>query len=103
MGCCRFHRYRLHAFVMPNHVHLLVTLKVVATRWWGPLKWFTAYQANALLGRQSEVCWQDESYDHLVRSRAQFDRIRVYIEENPVTAGLAVEARQYPRSSAAAD
>ena len=31
----RFHRYQLRAYyvVMPHHVHLLVTLTVVATRW----------------------------------------------------------------------
>jgi len=44
------HRYQLHAFVvMPNHVHLLVTPKVVAARWLAPLKGFTAYQANGVL------------------------------------------------------
>src|SRR5260370_32048200 len=32
----RFHRYRMHSFVvMPNHVHLLVTPQVAATRWLG--------------------------------------------------------------------
>lgn len=55
---------RLHAFaVMPNHVHLLVTPHVVATRWLRPLKGFTAYQANAWLGRHGQTFWQDESYD----------------------------------------
>ena len=38
-GDRRLHRYQLHAFVvMPNHVHLLVTPKVVASRWLAPLK-----------------------------------------------------------------
>ena len=67
----QFHRYQLHAFVvMPNHVHMLVTPKVVSTRWLGPLKGFTSYQANQLLGIQGRAFWQDESYDHLVRSDA---------------------------------
>jgi len=100
-GQQRFQRYELHAFVvMPNHVHLLVTPKVVANRWLGPLKGFTAHQANEWLGRHGQAFWQDESYDHLVRSDAEFERIRAYIEENPVSAGLAVEASQYPWSSA---
>jgi len=98
----RFHRYELHAYVvMPNHVHLLVTPKVVATRWLGPLKGFTAYQANKLLGRHGQAFWQDESYDHLVRSGTEFERVRSYIEENPVKAALVSEAEQYPWSSAA--
>jgi putative transposase len=68
----RFHRHQLHAYVvMPNHVHLLVTPTVVASRWLAPLKGFTAYRANELLGSHGQAFWQEESYDHLVRSEAQ--------------------------------
>jgi REP element-mobilizing transposase RayT len=85
---------------MPNPVHLLATPKVMASRWLGPLKGFTAYRANELLGSHGQPFWQDESYDHLVRSATEFDRIRAYIEWNPVTAGLVVEAEAYGWSSA---
>jgi len=99
-GHHKLQRYRLYAFVvMPNHVHLLVTPKVTATRWLGPLKGFTAYRANELLGSHGEAFWQDESYDRLVRTAAEFDRIRYYIEQNPVTAGLVIDAHDYPCSS----
>ena len=98
----RFGRYELHAYVvMPNHVHLLVTPKVVAGRWLAPLKGFTAYRANELLGSHGRAFWQDESYDHLVRSKDEFERIQSYIEENPVRAGLVLAAYQHPWSSAA--
>jgi REP element-mobilizing transposase RayT len=101
-GHHKFQRYLLHAFVvMPNHVHTLVTPKVMASRWLAPLKGFTAYRANELLTRHGQPFWQDESYDHLVRSPAEFDRIRVYIEQNPVAAGLVVDAEEYQWSSAA--
>jgi REP element-mobilizing transposase RayT len=100
-GDRRFDRYRLHAFVvMPDHVHMLVTPKVVASRWLGPLKGFTSYRANRLLGTQGKAFWQDESYDHLVRSGAEFGRIQGYIEQNPVTAGLADVAERFQWSSA---
>jgi putative DNA methylase len=100
-GANKLQRYQLHAYVvMPNHVHLSVTPKVVATKWLGPLKGFTAYRANALLGRQGRPFWQDESYDHLVRSEAEFNRIRTYIEENPVSAGLIAQPHEYQWSSA---
>jgi len=101
-GQHKLQRYELHAFVvMPNHVHLLVTPKVAASQWLGPLKGFTAHQANECLGRHGHAFWQEESYDHLVRSAAEFERIRAYIEENPVSAGLATEASDFPWSSAA--
>ena len=100
----RFRRYQLHAFVvMPNHVHVLVTPHVVATQWLGPLKGFTAHEANRILGNTGKSFWQDESYDHLVRSDAQFERIRAYIENNPVTAGLVAAAEDFGWSSAGTD
>jgi REP element-mobilizing transposase RayT len=100
-GDLKFRRYQLHAFVvMPNHVHLLVTPSVIATRWLGPLKGFTSYQANGLLGSHGSAFWQDESYDHLVRSDVEFERVRVYIERNPVTAGLVTTPERFRWSSA---
>ena len=96
----RFERYRLHAFVvMSNHVHALVTPSVPSTRWLGPLKGFTAHEANLLLRRAGKTFWQDESYDHLVRNAGEFERVRAYIERNPVKAGLVSDAREYRWSS----
>jgi type I restriction enzyme R subunit/putative DNA methylase len=92
----------LHAFVvMPNHVHVLLEPKVELrkiTKW---LKGSTARQANEILSRQGELFWQDESFDHWIRNSAQFDRVKLYIERNPVAAGLAQETWQWPWSSAA--
>jgi putative transposase len=100
-GARELERYELHAYVvMANHVHLLVTPRTVATRWLGPLKGFTAHEANRILGRQGQPFWQDESYDHLVRSTAEFERIRRYIESNPVKAGIVLTAEQFRWSSA---
>jgi REP element-mobilizing transposase RayT len=94
------HRYQLHAFVvMPNHVHLLVTPGVTTRQWLGPLKGFTAHQANDVLGRRGPF-WQDESYDHLIRDDQQFRRVQRYIEHDPVRAGLAASPEQFAWSSA---
>jgi len=100
-GEARFHRYQLHAFVvMPNHVHLLITPHTTARHWLGPLKGFTAHQANRLLGRHAPF-WQEESYDHLVRDEGEFRRIEQYIENNPVKADLVASPERFPWSSAA--
>jgi REP element-mobilizing transposase RayT len=102
-GESRFHRYELGAFaVMPNHVHLLVTPRAISTEWLGPLKGFTAHEANRILGRTGHPFWQDESYDHIVRAGAELERIRCYIENNPVKAGLVAAPRDFPWSSAQA-
>jgi len=99
----RFHRYELHAFVvMPNHVHMLITPSVVSTKWLGPLKGFTAHEANRILARTGKPLWQQESYDHVVGSGTGLDRVRRYIENNPVKARLAVTPEDFPWSSAKA-
>jgi REP element-mobilizing transposase RayT len=93
--------YVLHAFVvMPNHVHLLATPKVVLPKLTKSLKGITGRRANALLAMTGNSFWQEESYDHLVRHEREFEKIRNYIEENPVRAGLVREASEYRWSSA---
>jgi REP element-mobilizing transposase RayT len=83
-------RYHLGDFVvMGNHVHLLVCLlgetdiEEQCYSW----KKFTAAAINRRLGRKGRF-WQEESFDHLVRSADEFDYIRVYIQENPAKANL---------------
>jgi putative transposase len=93
--------YDLHSFVvMPNHVHLLITPKIALPKITKSLKGITSKRANAILSLSGTTFWQDESYDHLVRNDHEFEKIRRYIEENPVRAGLVTEASEYQWSSA---
>jgi putative transposase len=93
--------FALHAFVvMPNHIHLLITPKLPVPRIMNGLKGASARAANALLRRKGKPFWQDESFDHWVRTSKEFDRIRAYIEFNPVSAGLAAKPEDWPWSSA---
>ena len=95
-------QYDLHAYaVMPNHVHLLITPMVSPALLTKSLKGITAKRANAMLGLTGRTFWREESYDHLVRNQREFERIRAYIEENPVRPGLAASAVAFPWSSAA--
>jgi putative transposase len=92
--------YVLHAFVvMPNHVHLLVTAAMPLPKVTKALKGITAKRGNAMLGLTGTPFWQDESYDHTVRNEREFERIRNYIEENPVRAGFVGCAGEYRWSS----
>jgi len=96
--------YELYAFVvMANHLHILVHPLVDPSRLLKSLKGATAREANKLLRRTGEPFWQKESYDHWVRDQAEFERIRVYIEKNPVNAGLVKLRKQYPWSSASVE
>ncbi|MCC9655596.1 transposase [Rhodopirellula halodulae] len=82
--------YYLSDFVvMPNHVHLLAAFATGT----GMLKqcesWkrWTARKINESLGRRGRF-WQQDGFDHLVRSEEQFQHFRRYIAMNPTNAGL---------------
>jgi putative transposase len=83
-------RYHLGDFVvMPNHVHVLVCLlgtseiEAQCTSW----KKYSAGEINRVLGRSGRF-WQEDSFDHLVRSPEQFEHLQRYIAENPGRAKL---------------
>jgi putative transposase len=83
-------RYELRDFVvMPNHVHLLVAFpdEDSLLRQCDSWKHFTARQINQQIGRTGRL-WQQDGFDHLVRSVDQFDYLRRYIADNPQRAGL---------------
>ena len=93
--------YDLCAYVvMANHVHVLLRPHTPIARITRLLKGFTARVVNQLLGRTGQRFWQEESYDHWVRDSVEFDRLAAYIEQNPVSAGLAERAEDWPWSSA---
>jgi putative DNA methylase len=52
------------------------------------------------LGSTGKRFWQNESHDHLVRTPAEFQRVKRYIENNPVKAGLVSEPHDFLWSSA---
>ncbi len=94
-------RYEMRAWaVMPNHVHAL--FKVDATpmadiiQSW---KKHTAQKANRLLNRRGEF-WQADYWDTFMRDRNHELKTRNYIEGNPAKAGLVVDPKVWPWSSA---
>ena len=94
--------YRLQAWVvMPNHVHLLISPLTELAKILHSIKGFTARRANQILGRVGLPFWQKEFFDHWIRNERGRERVRAYIEGNPVTAGLASTPNDYRWSSAA--
>ena len=96
-------RYLLQEWVvMPNHVHAIVwpmpnhLLSDVLKSW----KQFTSRRAKIILGLGSEPFWQTESHDHWIRDDAEKTRIRRYIRNNPVVAGLCARPEDWRWSSA---
>ena len=75
-----------HQVIMPNHVHLLLTLERAATelgRLVGTVKSRSVHLA-AGRGLEAGRLWQRGYYDHIVRSENDFLRIWTYIDNNPL-------------------
>jgi REP element-mobilizing transposase RayT len=94
-------RYRLAAWaVMPNHFHVLVEIWTITlgelTKAW---KGVSACKMNRILGRAGQL-WQEDYWDRYIRDEEHFRKARLYIESNPVKAGLARMAAEWPWSSA---
>lgn len=86
-------RYELGSYViMANHVHAVVTpkpefkLSNILHSW----KSFSANEINKRTGKTGSV-WQDESYDHIIRSPEQLKFYTDYIQKNlDDSAGTAI-------------
>jgi REP element-mobilizing transposase RayT len=108
--------YRLDAYcIMSNHVHVVFAPFLSARELrevllpeglrfisknpsldaiMKSLKGYTAWESNRALGRKGTF-WEQESYDHVVRDEAEFERVVRYTLENPVKAGLVKGWREW--------
>lgn len=83
-------RYYLHAWViMPNHVHVIVEtipqygLAEIVHSW----KSYSAHRANKILGLKGAF-WQQDYYNHIIRSEKEYAFQVNYTWENPDKAGF---------------
>ena len=98
----RTRRFVIHDFVvMPDHVHILLTVSGETTvekavQW---IKGSFSFRARKELGYMGEI-WQRGFSDVRVRDARSLQQHHTYIDENPVKAGLALTAEEYPYGSA---
>ncbi|MGI4971931.1 MAG: REP-associated tyrosine transposase [Janthinobacterium lividum] len=86
--------------LMPNHVHLVVSLPDEVpplAEMLQRVKGYTALQANKLLNRTGQF-WQRETYDHIVRDGEEMSRVIAYVVNNPVKAGLVANWEAWPHT-----
>ncbi len=90
------HPFSLHAFVvMPDHVHFVATIPTHNSI----SKILNVYKSGLTFNTGIRKMWQRRSDMRIVKDlRAVID----YIHNNPVNAGLAMTAADYPWSSASA-
>ena len=91
-------QFQVHDFVvMPDHVHLLLTVDSDATieRAMQFIKGGFSYRLKKELGYSGEV-WQRGFSEVRVEDERSFLQHREYIAENPVKAGLADSPGTFP-------
>jgi REP element-mobilizing transposase RayT len=106
LSCCLHDhriRYELYvAVVMHDHVHVVLTplldeqrgevrslIEIMRT-----IKSASAHLINRRLNRQGAV-WQEESFDHVLRSSEGLDAKVEYVLQNPARKGLVQSWRDY--------
>jgi REP element-mobilizing transposase RayT len=104
--CCvkeNGHKFNLHAAViMPDHVHLIYSPLRREDGWsyslpeiMRTIKGRAARYINVALKRNGPV-WQEEFFDHVLRSNDSLvDRVE-YVCENPLRAGITKIPAEYP-------
>lgn len=91
------------AIIMPDHAHLILTpLTDIKNQRIYPLhevmramKSYSARRINERLGGSGRI-WQQESFDHVLRSSESLDAKIAYVLANPVRAGLVSVPEEYP-------
>ena len=102
--CLHDHGVKAHVHavvVMPDHVHLLLSaLRDTAGNPYSlveilqGIKGASARNVNRMLQRSGPV-WQEESFDHVLRSDESFEEKLEYIRQNPVRCGLVTPPEDY--------
>ncbi len=90
-------KFQIHDFVvMPNHVHLLVTVDedMAVEKAVQFIKGGFSYRLRKESGYSGEV-WQRGFSDVRIEDRESFLRYRDYIAQNPVKRGLASSAEGF--------
>lgn len=91
-------RHIFSDFSLGRYVHMMMTLLPKAPilfKVMQDLKKFTGLHCNRYLGREGSF-WEEESYDHIVRSELEFYRILNYILRNPIKAKFVKEWQRWP-------
>jgi REP element-mobilizing transposase RayT len=106
LACCLHDhgtKYHLHvAVVMPDHAHLILTpltddarqLVVSLSEIMKAIKGASAHAINHRLGRDGTL-WQQESFDHVLRSAGSLDGKIRYVLENPARRSLVNDWQEY--------
>jgi putative transposase len=84
--------------IMPDHVHFFCSAeldaKTLPTFMQAWKQWTSKRMAREL--KLSGKIWQEEFFDHVLRSSESYSQKWAYVKENPVGIGLVRESDEWP-------
>jgi putative transposase len=92
------HRFKIHDFViMPDHIHLLIEVggEMTIEKVMQMIKGRFSHRLSHEFGYKGEV-WQRGFTEVQVMNKENFEAHRAYMAGNPVKAGLAATAEEFP-------
>src|SRR5262249_33646355 len=89
-------RRRGRYVILPDHVHLFVRGggNFRLGPWIGTLR--QALAKAGMLSRGKGQIWEEEFFDHVLRSNKSYSQKWNYVRENPARAGLVKSAADWP-------
>ena len=83
------------ACFMPDHLHLVVSPRSQdLIRWANSFKSFSTRRSWEF--RKATALWQPSFYDRRLRDEAEFEAALIYVEDNPLAAGLVNPGGRWP-------
>ena len=83
---------------MPDHCHILAVAMTDTSELAKAVRAFKGASTAHVRALGLRNLWQRDYYDHILRSSESFEAAAAYIFDNPVRAGLASDAHDWPFS-----
>jgi REP-associated tyrosine transposase len=84
--------------IMPDHVHFFCAAQLDAKKLQTFIQKWKEWSSKRA-SRELEVhggLWQEEFFDHVLRSSESYDKKWEYVRQNPIRAGLVSAAEDWP-------
>jgi putative transposase len=79
--------------IMPNHIHAILIFddaELPLSEFWRRFKAITTVKAKKL-GFKDKSLWQKNYFEHVIRNENALEKIREYIQNNPLKEDLSLE------------
>lgn len=79
--------------IMPNHIHAILIFQkaeIPLPEFWRRFKALSTYKSKKI-GFRGKTLWQRNYFEHVIRNEVALNRIREYIQNNPLKDNLPLQ------------